>query len=320
MNNVPSPQQQTRAVWTGIISDFAIAAGKGAVGYFSGSRALMADALHSAANGLALLAARGPSDTYLSRRFRKDNDHNSDAERMGAILVPLLLVMGGLWMSFAAIRDVFSRTPEVPKDSALLVVLISLMVKEAVFQYHARNQAESSRASFQVHSRNHRTGIYASMGVIIGIGLSMAAPYIGWNALLYSDWLMAFLISLVVVYKGLKRMLEALEERDADLPPSLEHSADYYDTIQRVYGVITIEELKVHPRGHAQVQLDVRVTVNPKITVWEAHEIAERIRKLLQHRFVQIIEAQIITVPYETGYPYKSNYDLIDNDLPTLPQ
>ena len=100
-----------------------------------------------------------------------------------------------------------------------------------------------------------------------------------------------------------------------------EHEAEFMDTIQRVHGVITIEELKVQEYGQIRhVNIEVKITVNPRTSVLEAQEIAERIRKLLTHRFIQVTDAKVHVVPYEPGYPYKSNFDLMDNDMPTLPQ
>ncbi|MNP76058.1 hypothetical protein D3C76_1732290 [compost metagenome] len=89
--------------------------------------------------------------------------------------------------------------------------------------------------------------------------------------------------------------------------------------MQRVHGVIRVEHLKALEQGN-YVNLQVKISVNPRITVMEAQDISECARKLLQHRFVHVGEVHMDVVPYDPGYPYKSNYELPDNDIPTLLQ
>ncbi|MFH0071051.1 cation diffusion facilitator family transporter, partial [Peribacillus sp. NPDC056705] len=167
---------------------------------------------------------------------------------------------------------------------------------------------------------DHRFSLYSSLTVLLGVSLSMAGSYFGLSALLYMDSIAAILVACLVIRKGYKLIVQSVygtlvEEKRH------EHEPEFMDTIQRVHGVITVEELKVQEFGQMhQVHIGVKVTVNPRTTVLEAQEIAERIRKLLTHRFLLVSDASITVVPYEPGYPYKSNVDLMDNDLPTLRQ
>ncbi|UNK19877.1 cation diffusion facilitator family transporter [Paenibacillus sp. N3/727] len=320
MNNERLSHTDT-AVWTGIISDFAVAIGKGAAGYFSGSRALMGDALHSAANAATLLADRLP--WFGGRKLSKGNGMRSSgqqAEPFISILFSVIILMSGLQIAVSALKDLSSGTPEAPGRLALIAVLVSLAVNQAVFQYQYRQSKKNNDRRFEVHSENYRFGLYSSLTVLISVFLTMAGAYFEMQALLYMDSIAALIVSGLVLRKGYILIVRSVY---GTLPeePRHEKCADYLDTIQRVHGVITIEDLKVQEHGQVrQISLDVKVSVNPRITVWEAHEIADRIRKLLLHRFIHVTEANVSVVPYEPGYPYKSNYDLMDNDLPTLPQ
>lgn len=320
MNNERLSHTDT-ADWTGIISDFTVAIGKGAAGYFSGSRSLMGDALHSAANAATLLADRLPwfEGLKLSKgsRMRASGQH---AVPFMSIIFSVIILMGALQIAVSALRDFSTGTPEAPDRSALIAVFISLGVKEAVFQYQYRLFKKNNDRRFETHSENHRFGLYTSLTVLIGVFLTMVGAYFGMQALLYMDSIAALIVSGLVLRKGYILIVRSVY---GTLPeePQQENCDDYLDTIQRVHGVITIEDLKVQEHSQARrVSLEVKVSVNPRISVWEAHEIADRIRKLLLHRFIHVTEANVNVVPYEPGYPYKSNYDLMDNDLPTLPQ
>lgn len=317
MNNEHLPRIGS-AVWTGIISDVVVALGKGAAGYFSGSRALMEDALHSAANAASLLTGKTAVSRTAHASVRKDS---LPSGQWMSILLPLIIMMGGLQIAVSSIRELAaSETPEAPGQWALLAVIISLAVNEVVFQYQSRNPRKPDDSRFKLQSDNHRFGLCSSLIVLAGLGLSMAGASFGMRGLLYMDAVAALLVSALVCCRGYSLIIRSIQTKPGEKPLH-DRCADYLDTIQRVYGVITVEDLKIREEDwNARVSLEIKVSVNPRMTVWEAHEIADRIEKLLLHRFFHVAEAQVIVVPYEPGYPYKSNFDLMDNDLPTIPQ
>lgn len=59
MNDKQSPQRET-VTWNGIVSDAVLALAKGGVGYFTGSKALLGDALYSGADAASRLAEALP--------------------------------------------------------------------------------------------------------------------------------------------------------------------------------------------------------------------------------------------------------------------
>lgn len=321
MNNERLSHTDT-AVWSGIISDSTVAVGKGVVGYFSGSMALMSDAIHSASNAATLLADRLP---WLRRQKLTDRKRKASEEHavpFMSILFAVIILMCGLQIAVSAVKHLSTKISDAPGLPAIIAVLISLGVNEVVFQYHYRESKKKSDHRFKAHSENHRFGLYSSLTVLCGLFLSGIGSLFEIHTLLYMDSIAALIVSGLVLRKGYILITSSVNGTLAEKPHHENH-ADYLDTVQRVHGVITIEELKVQEYGQlrqGQVNIDVKVSVNPRITVWEAHEIADRIRKLLLHRFIHVIDANVSVVPYEPGYPYKSNYDLVDNDLPTLPQ
>ncbi|MNW56181.1 ferrous iron efflux protein F [compost metagenome] len=98
-----------------------------------------------------------------------------------------------------------------------------------------------------------------------------------------------------------------------------EDAASLVETVQRVHGVITVDDLKAQENGH-YVTVTAKICVNPKITVMEANDIANRAKMLLLNRFSHITDVRIHVAPYEAGYPYKSNTEESDSDLPNLLQ
>ena len=92
-----------------------------------------------------------------------------------------------------------------------------------------------------------------------------------------------------------------------------EEASNFKETVQRVYGIITIEHLVAREQDH-DVTIELVISVNPRISILEAQEIANRAKTLLLTRFSHVKEVQIQAIPYDPGYPYKSNHELPDHE------
>lgn len=98
-----------------------------------------------------------------------------------------------------------------------------------------------------------------------------------------------------------------------------EPAEELMQLVQRVEGVVTVQSLKAKEQGH-YVVAEIVISVNPRITVLEGQEIAKRVKLLLMHRFLHLSEVLIYVEPYDPGYPYKSNHDPNQEQMPTLLQ
>ena len=321
MSNRRSPQSEMVA-WIGIVSDVALAIAKGGIGYVSGSKALMGDALYSGADAAAKLTEVLPWRYGHSPKDRgaKESKRKWDSkEPVLAIIFSVLILMGGLQIAFSAIRDLTKGHLISPEPSALVVVLISIMLKEAVFQYQYRHFKKQGDASHAAYADNHRYSLYTSLIVLIGVGLSVTGGSLNWHALLYMDPIAGLLTACLVLRKAYFLIARSIYGKELEELPHAD-ATNFIETVQRVHGVIRVEHLKALEKGR-YVNLQVKISVNPRITVMEAHDISECAKKLLLHRFVYIGDVHMDVIPYDPGYPYKSNHELADNDdVPTLLQ
>ena len=320
MNDKQLPHRETVA-GTGILSDVALALAKGSAGYLSGSKALMGDALYSGADAAAKLAGVIPWNSKQNHKNAgavRSREAQGNKEPMMAILLSVLILMGGLQIAFSAIRDLTRGHLSAPGQSALVAVLICIVFKEAIFQYQYRYFKKKGDGSHAAYADNHRFSLYTSITVFIGIALAMTGGYLNWHPLLYMDPIAALLTGCLIIRKGYSLITSSVYSKKIQELPS-EEAASFIETVQRVHGVIRVEHLKALEQG-SYVNLHVKISVNPRISVMEAQDISECARKLLQHRFVHVGEVHMDVVPYDPGYPYKSNHELVDNDIPTLLQ
>ncbi|QWU15058.1 cation diffusion facilitator family transporter [Paenibacillus sophorae] len=319
MNEKYSSQRE-RAAWIGIAGDFALALVKGGAGYFSGSKALIADALYSGADAAAKLAEVLPwralgKGNHKNRPIARDG--KSKREPFLSVVFAVLILMGGLQIAFSAIRALTSGNLNPSGKLALLTICLSLLVKEVIFQYQYRSSLKIGNGSHAAYADNHRYSLYTSLIVLIGTALStILGGYL--NPLLYLDPIAALLAACLILRKGYLLILSTIHGKESQELPH-EDSVSFIDTVQKVHGVIRVEHLKALEEGRC-VNLHVTISVNPRITVMEAREIADCAKKLLQHRFVHVSEVHMDIIPYEPGYPYKTNYELADSETPTLLQ
>ena len=158
-----------------------------------------------------------------------------------------------------------------------------------------------------------------SLLVAAGMAASIAGSGFDIPEMMYAEPAASVLIAVIAVIKAIRLLLRGLEESSSERKAQPVDPTPFTETVQRVRGVIEVRELQA-AKELETVSIDLVLSVNPRMTVKEAEEVANRSRDLLMNRFVQVIEVKIRVEPYHTGYPYKSNEELSDSEQPTIVQ
>ncbi|MDO7908089.1 cation diffusion facilitator family transporter [Paenibacillus sp. JX-17] len=305
------------AAWTGIISHLGIAVLKVVVGFASGSKALIAGAMYDASDAAAAAAERLPQRRTGKRRKPRDAQ-GSSSNPVVSVTLSVLLLMAGLQTAFSSIRDLAESEPAAPGIYSLIAAVVALGLMEAIFQFQYRSARKHNRSEAARYAYDHKFSLYAALASLVGISGSMAGEASDLQFLLYMDPVASIVISCLVLYRAYRMIVESVY---GSLVEELQHedSGDFMDTVQRVHGVVTVEQLTAKEVRHS-VTIDLVISVNPRITVAEAQEISDMVKALLLGRFAQVAEVHIQAVPYQAAYPYKSNHELPDNDASTLVQ
>nr|WP_240414332.1 cation diffusion facilitator family transporter [Paenibacillus periandrae] len=308
-------QKTEFAYWIGIIGNIFLAALKGVFGYISGSKALIADALHS-------VSTAGHSCAMLmGLRAAKQSDGNphykqGKAESIAAIIVSVLLLVIGIEICFSSVKTIYYGVDSPPKATALIAIVLSIIIKETMFQYKYRLGKKMSNQDLIESARKHRLGMYSSFVVLIGILGALSGNYLGNNYLYYLDPIAGLLVALLVVRMGYRLVMESIHH-------TLEHTlhdedvAELMRTVQVIKGVIAVEHLRAREQGH-YVIVDIKISVNPRISVLEGHDIAKTVKQALMKRHIHVAEVYIHVNPYDAGYPYKNNIDLEQDQFSSM--
>lgn len=308
------------AAWLGIVSNVSMAVFKGVAGLFFDSRALLADALYSASDAAAGIAEKIqlPKAIDKQKAYLSGGRRNGTAEPLIACFFAVFLFMGALQVVINSISAMFSGNLIAPGYISGIAIVISIALKEVIFQiqhFKHKNQPENSSRSY---IEMHRNSLYCSVIVLLGVSGAMAGDQWGVPALLYLDPAAALAAACLVLWRSYRLITGALYAREQSNVHK-EDKSQYVETVQRVHGVITVDELKLQDNGH-YISVIVIISVNPRISVLEANHIVNRAKILLLNRFPQVSDVSIQVMPYDPGYPYKSNYEGSNNDMPTLLQ
>ncbi|CAG7655210.1 cation diffusion facilitator family transporter [Paenibacillus allorhizosphaerae] len=300
--------------WIGIAGNIALLVLQGLVGYVAHSKALIADALHSAS------AAAGSIAILIGSRSGKRSldDHRyarGKTESVAAMTVAVLLLVIGIEVGITSGQAIYYGVDEPPNQLAFIVVILSIIAKEVMFRYKYRLGKQLSSQTLMMNAWEHRSDVYSSIAAFIGVGGALLGHSLGNDLFYYLDPAAGLFISLLVVRKGYRLIQQSIHNTLGRILHQ-EDTAELLETVQRVKGVIAVDELRPREHGH-YVIVDMKISVNPKITVQEGHDIAKIVKHTLMKRFIHVSDVFIHVNPYDAGYPYK-NAETEADDYPTL--
>lgn len=276
---------------------------KGVGGWVGGSQALLTDALNSVAD-----AVPGTRKGYQSSLRIK-------------ILLAVLVLVGAIEAFISGIGQLVNEPSQTLNGWAVAAFFIAVMIGEGLFVLGYRRRFRQDRESAIRYAADHRISLYASMLVAAGMALSVAGSGFDIPLFVYADPAASLLVAVLVTVKVL-RLISSFFESSSQTgnQPKVIDPTPFIETVQRIQGVIEVRALKAQ-ESLETVTVELVLSVNPRMTVKEAEEIAQRSRDLLMHRFVQVVDVHVRVEPYHTGYPYKSNEELPESgEQPTIVQ
>lgn len=286
---------------------------KGAVGWLTGSKALIADACQSAADCVNSATA------YLGlRKGRLPSAAASSSQTQPgsalAIVLSAMVLVAGLEVGISSIREVAKGADEAPGWGAVVVIAASIGVREGLVRYKRKRDSECGIREDRL--TDNRSDIFASMTALVGTSGAVAGEVFDMPFLYVLDPAAGLVISVFVLRMGYRLTSGVLRKSDSYTMNEVD-AQSLLESVQRIDGVVAVEDLHAREQGH-YIVLEATVRVNPRITVAEGQEIALRVKRHLTKRYLHIIDAYIRVQPYDLGYPYKSNHQ--EEELSTFLQ
>ena len=288
--------QETHVVLVGVATDVAMAALKLTVGLAAGSRALVADALHSLSDvvrdGVTLAGLR-------AARRPPDEDHSFGHGRydtITALAIGVFLVVVGAAIAVAAYSSLRDRTvAAAPGAAALWIAGLAIVTKELLFRFTTAAARRRNSRALAAGAWHHRTDALSSIAVFGGIaGARIGGPR--WALL---DPIAGGIVGLIIVGVGGAFVFRTLREMsDVGLSPA--RRAQILAAAAEVEGVRDPHNLKTRRLGPA-VAVELHFRVSPEMSVRDAHGLASEVERRIRALFNT--EARVIThvEPMEAG-------------------
>jgi cation diffusion facilitator family transporter len=256
----------------------------------STSVALLGDMLHNFADALTavpLAIAFTLGRRVATRRFTYGFGR---AEDLAGLVVVALIAASSALAAFEAIRRLLH--PQHVDHLWLVAVasLIGFAGNEVVAQYRMRVGREIGSAALVADGLHARTDGLTSLAVLVGaggvaLGLQWADPVIG-------------LVITVAILGVLRQAAREVFSRLMDaVDPQLLDQVE--QVIRDTPGVLDIGEVRVRWIGHA-LRAECEVMVDERLTVVEAHRIADDTEHQLLHRVHRLTAAMVHADPYST--------------------
>ena len=284
-----SSDRATRAsqvTWLSVVVNTVLMGLKLLAGLWGHSSALVADALHSAsdfATDFAVLIGM-----RLAQR-PQDGDHpygHGKYETLAAVLVGIALAAVGVAITFHAGHTilgawVWDSYPQQPTLFALIAALVSIVIKELLYQLTIRVARETQNDALLANAWHHRSDALSSIGTAIGAG---AAAFLG-GAWVLLDALAAVVVGVIllkIAWEIVRDSLDKLMEQGM----SAEENAQIYQLVHAVPGISEPHHLRSRRVGTVAV-IELHFRVNPEMTVREGHELATQVERNLRSVFGQ---------------------------------
>ncbi|MEM8867318.1 MAG: cation diffusion facilitator family transporter [Verrucomicrobiota bacterium] len=283
--------ESVRVTWVGVLVNFALGLLKTAAGWLLGSKALVADGMHSL---LDLFSDIAVLFGLLMAKRPKDETHHYGHHKFVSfakffIGCMLFSVSGALVV--ASVLE-FRTGVTVPQAGpAFLVVLLAIVVKEVLFRW-TRNVARRLKSGLlMANAVHHRSDSFSSVGVAVALlGVLLGGE----------DW--AFLDALVTLVLGCYLILEAariLREAGGDLldaAPKREIIEDFREHILAVPGAKAYHDFRVRRVGDVY-EVDLHLQVDPQLTVEHGHRIAREVKQRMLEVHPEVTSALIHIEP-----------------------
>ncbi|MBP5395984.1 MAG: cation transporter [Bacteroidales bacterium] len=267
----------------GSAGTFALLVFKFVAGMVGHSAAMMADAVHSLSDFVTDVIV-----LCLVRVSAKPQDETHDYghgkyETIASFLIGLALVAAatGIIVSGAVKLAGWLQGEQLPAPGrlALWAALISIVVKELLFQYTKRAGKRLDSQAMVTNAWHHRSDALSSIGAAIGIG---GAILLGdrWTVL---DPIASIVVGAMLVKVAVELLKGSMDElTECSLPPETE--AEIETIIRTFPDVSEPHNLRTRKIGN-RIAIEVHLRMKGDTTLREAHDRANAIEERIKERF-----------------------------------
>ncbi len=270
-----------------------LSAAKLLAGFIANSTAMISDGIHSASDVLSTIVV---IIGYKYSAKESDENHPYGHERLecvAAIILAVLLCLTGLAIGKSSLDKIFAeQTGEVviPGMLALVMAIISIVVKEAMFQITKKSAKAVRSDALMADAWHHRSDAMSSIGSLVGISAARMGYPLG-------DPIAGVIICLFIVKAAYDIFSDAVSKM-TDTACDSDTEEEIRQMILSQKGVLGVDMLQTRLFG-ARIYVDVEIRADGDLPLREAHEIAERVHDAIEAHFQDVKHIMVHVNPTE---------------------
>ncbi len=265
-----------------IVGNILLSLFKALAGIVANSGAMISDAIHSASDVFSTIVVI--IGIRLSGK-ESDKEHPYGHERMecvAAILLATILAATGLFIGWSAVEKITVQDDSalaVPGILALVAAVVSIAVKEAMFWYTRAGAKKIDSGALMADAWHHRSDALSSIGALVGIaGARMGYPIL--------DAIPSLVICIFIEKAAIDIFKDAINKMvDKACDDETEH--EMYECVMKNESVRGVDLLRTRTFGN-KIYVDIEIRVDGKLTLWEAHAIAESVHDSVETEFSKV--------------------------------
>lgn len=270
---------QKVALWATLIT-LILAVSKGLIGYFFGVSVLIADAFHSGADTIAILASAFGLWLASTKKTQRFPYGLFKAETFAVLLIGGFICWSGVELMQEGYKKLFIILKMIDFPLLPLIISIVSIITSYFIAVKEKNVGiEINSPSLIANASESFLDIISSIVVLAGILMAY------WN-IPYVEGIIIMIIALLLIKLGLENLWNSFFVLlDANLDKELQ--SNIQKIVINIPGVELVSNVKIRQAGPFRM-VELKFMTNPSISIYNAHFIANEIEDLIQEKFTNI--------------------------------
>ena len=257
----------------GVIFNIILCIGKFVAGSLTGSVAITADAVNNLSDaGSSVIMMVG----FKMAGQKPDPEHpfgHGRIEYVTGLTVSAIIILMSVELIKSSFAKIIDPAPVDYSNLALLILIISILIKLYMFYYNRKTGKKLSSAAMQATALDSLTDSIATAVVLIA---ALLGQYTGFAI----DGYCGMLVSLFVFYAGFSSAKDTLSPLLGSAPDK-----EFVERIEEFVlsndGIVGIHDLIIHDYGPGRSMMSLHAEVPSNIDIMEIHDTIDNVERRL---------------------------------------
>lgn len=292
-DNMTNEQIAMKVSRDSIIVNVILSLGKMIAGIWGNSTAMISDAVHSASDVFSTVVVM--IGVKISGK-ESDANHQYGHERLecvAAIILAVILGATGIGIGYKGIMVIYAgdiSAIAVPTIVPLVAAVLSIVIKEAMYWYTIYAAKRIKSGAMKADAWHHRSDALSSIGSFIGIlGAKLGFPIF--------DPIASIVICVFILKAAFDIFRDAVGKL-TDEACDIEFARSIWTMVMHMDGVLAVDDMKTRMFGNNKVYVDIEISCDGNMTLFEAHDIAEKVHDKIEKEFPDVKHCMVHVNPY----------------------